>query len=130
MEILDASQYGFGSREWILLNAIKHAPVENKDAALQTVVQYLYHNPRPDLHTTLDLLAQFVLTGDYIPTMQMQSVHIPAPHDEPEETEADDEAPDAPESAITEEEIEKFLRDSDFLFGPDAEDPFDGQKVV
>jgi hypothetical protein len=125
MEILDANEYGFGSREWLLVEAIKHAPVENKDLALRTVIGYLFHNPAPDLHTTLDILAQMVLTGDYSPTMHFRTVQVPTA--EPED---EDEPTAEPEAAISEEEIEKFLRDSDFLLGPDAEDPFDGEKVV
>ena len=133
----DRNQFGFGSNEWIISNAIQHAPQENKDATLRSLIQFLLHSETPyTANDVVDLITQGVLTGRYTPTVDMRKFEQAT---EPAEPSDDDLYPENDNPAnslnvITEEEIQGFMRRADAVLsdpdtGEPAPDPFEGWKI-
>lgn len=122
--IFDAREYGWGSRKWILQKAIEQAPQENKDKTLQSLVEIL-NDPESAVTARylMDIIAQGVLTGVFIPTAYPAEPEpeVQTPSDDGLHPESDN--PANPLTDITEGEIQSFLADMDEKLG-DGIDPF------
>lgn len=138
--ILDSRTYGWGSKEWILKKAIEHAPEENKNITLQALVSALNSQQAVSIDGLLNIIAQGTLTGMFIHTVDPTRYQPEPETEEPIYDVADAEATqwNTPENdstgrdpltKLTEAEIDKFIREADYLLGEDAEDPNKDWKI-
>lgn len=78
MDVLtfDEDGYGYLSHGWMLRRLAENVPRERLDRGVNALIGYLLYVDTADPKTALDILAQMISTGTYIPT-----IHIPDAED-------------------------------------------------
>lgn len=120
--VLDGERYGYGSNEWLIKAAVDHAPVENKDLMIKSLIHYLAGlDQNLFIRELLDIIAQGVLTGNYTPTLTRADLAPEVP--ETDYREEGNEARIAEMPPLTDEEITETMKE--LWNAPDAHDPLD-----